>query len=225
MKMADPKQAVDFVMRQEDSALSGVITDNKNDRGGRTRFGLTERWHAQLSGHGFYDFDMVEGKQVPKIPASEALPVAQSAFTSEYAEPLLLESFEDQAVATSLLSFAVLEGKAEAATILQKAILAALPQSQPSKDWNKKPVPVLIVDGIIGQQTIKLANSADPTTLRALLVGFGKAYFQHIAANIPGQSSNLAGWNNRAAALLAIMIPPPAPTPEPEPQAETAVSE
>jgi hypothetical protein len=45
---------VDFVLRHEDAKLSGVITRIQGDSGGRTRFGIAERWHPELTSTGFY---------------------------------------------------------------------------------------------------------------------------------------------------------------------------
>jgi hypothetical protein len=38
--MADTQQAIEFALRQEDSTLSGKITNINADRGGCTRYGI-----------------------------------------------------------------------------------------------------------------------------------------------------------------------------------------
>jgi hypothetical protein len=50
--MADAQAAIDFVTRQEDSTLSGVITNASANRGGLTHFGLCEKWHPELTAKG-----------------------------------------------------------------------------------------------------------------------------------------------------------------------------
>lgn len=182
--MADAKQAIDFVMRQEDSALSGAITDNPNDRGGCTRFGLTERWHPELAAQGFFSDSM---------SAADALALAESAYAESYDAPLQLAAISSQAVATALLSFAVLEGTPEAAPLFQKAINAVGGSS-------------LAVDGLIGAETVEQANAADAAKLRDTFVALCENYFTHVAQVMPGQSANLRGWMNRANALLALPV-------------------
>lgn len=193
--MADAKQAIEFVMRQEDAMLSGVITNRPGDRGGLTRFGLTARWHPELQAEGFFSIAAVEnGKIIPRMKASEAFALAEQAYKEEYADPLALASINSQAVAVALLSLAVLEGKPEAVTLLQKAILAVTPGA------------VMVVDGLIGPRTLALVNAADPAKLRDTLVSFGRAYYEHLAMVVPSQAANLHGWRNRTDALLAIPI-------------------
>lgn len=200
--MADAKQAIDFVMRQEDSTLSGVITNRPTDRGGCTRFGLTERWHPELTAEGFF---------ASAMPTAEALALAEQTYASSYSAALALASLNSQALATALLSLAVLEGTTEAVALLQKAIIAVTAAP-------------LAVDGLMGPKTLELANAADPEKLRNSFVAFGEGYFQHLAQAVPSQAANLNGWMNRARALLAIAIPTaPAPTEvAAEPAAESA---
>src|SRR6185437_7955591 len=98
--MADVLQAVTFVLRQEDSELTGKVTENKTDKGGRTRFGVAEIFHPNLPFLGFYD----------TLPYKEALQLAYQTYIEEYVNPLQLDKISDQEVANALLSFAVNEG-------------------------------------------------------------------------------------------------------------------
>jgi lysozyme family protein len=206
--MADITKAVQFTMQQEDSTLSGVITNRPMDRGGVTRFGLTQRWHPDLDAAGFFAFVLEGGKLTPKVDTADALAMAQKTYSDQYSEPLMLAEFSSDAIATALLSFAVVEGTSEAVTLLQKAILAVTPVPAPKKGWPLKTVaPVLVVDGKIGPQTVTMANATDQTRLLAAYVSFEEAYFQHIASAIPSQTANLKGWINRAKALLALTAP------------------
>lgn len=50
--MADAKTAIEFVMREDHETLSGKVTE---DVGGRTRFGIAERWHPEVTATGFYE--------------------------------------------------------------------------------------------------------------------------------------------------------------------------
>ena len=110
--MANIKDAVDFTLRQEDSTMSGAITGSANDRGGRTRFGIAEVWHPDLTKTGFYS----------TMDTADALDVAENILANQYATPLMLASISDQGVATALLSMAVVEGNVEAVKCLQGAV-------------------------------------------------------------------------------------------------------
>ena len=77
--MADIQQATDVVLRQEDSRMSGVITTIPGDSGGRTRFGIAERWHPELTATGFFT----------TMPTAEALKVAEGVYAA-LAKPQVL---------------------------------------------------------------------------------------------------------------------------------------
>jgi len=69
--VSDPNAAIRFVLKQEDSTLSGVITNESGDAGGLTRFGLCAKWHPELVAAGFYDVTM---------DTATALPLAETAY-------------------------------------------------------------------------------------------------------------------------------------------------
>lgn len=171
--MADMKAAIDFVLRQEDATLSGVITNSPADRGGRTRWGIAEKWHPELTANGFFD----------DMPAAESLAVAEGVYSQQYAGPLMLAEINSQAVATALLSMAVVEGQREAVTLLQRAC-------------------GVNADGVLGPQTLAAVNGE-----KSMIQQFGlfqRAYFQRIAANDPSQLKWVHGWMNRMNAVEAI---------------------
>lgn len=181
--MANVKQCVDFVLRQEDSTLSGIITNAPADRGGCTRFGLSEKWHPEMVASGFF---------TPAVIPRAALVMAEAAYETQYVPSLHLDELTSEAVATALLSFAVLEGNLEAITVLQNAIVML-------------GVPIT-VDGKIGHGTVAAANSSDPQKLISTIVQLQKAHFAHIAAVNPSQAVWVHGWDNRADLLMSIAV-------------------
>ena len=128
--MSDPTQSINFVLRQEDSTLAGTITNESNDAGGLTRFGLSAKWHPELVEAGFYEASM---------DAQTALPIAQQAYETAYASPLCLMQINSQAIANALLSFAVNCGTFSATEILQQVCGA-------------------IADGCMGPNTVAAVN-------------------------------------------------------------------
>lgn len=110
--MADVKAAVDFILHQEDATMAGIITGTPDDRGGRTRFGIAERWHPDLTQTGFFD----------SMGRDQALAIAEKVLTGQYAQILLLAQIASQGIATALLSMAVVEGNFEAVKLLQLSV-------------------------------------------------------------------------------------------------------
>lgn len=92
--MADYNQAFAYLMSFEDAGMTGRIT---TDDGGRTRFGIAERFHAYLTSTGFFD----------SMPKEEAIMLAQS--TYEHGEWAALggEQIISQEFANKMLSLGV----------------------------------------------------------------------------------------------------------------------
>lgn len=183
--MADAKIAIDFVLRQEDSTLAGVITDLATDLGGLTRFGLCAKWHPELVAAGFYAYQMVDGKQVAQMASAEALALAEKTYATVYEPSLKLAEIASAGIATAALSFAVLEGQVEAVKLLQGAL-------------------GITADGLMGPATLAAENAATAATLLPKLVNLQRQHFAAIAAANPSQEANIHGWDNRADALLAL---------------------
>src|SRR5690348_2451161 len=108
--MANFDEALAFMLRNEDPHLSGVVTE---DSGGRTRFGIAERFHPNL-GHDFY-----------AGPAEAALRTAREIYRYEYWKPICGEEIRDQQVAAKILDMAVNLGVRQAIVLCQRAINAS----------------------------------------------------------------------------------------------------
>lgn len=173
--MANAKAAIDIVLRQEDSTLSGEITDIPGDSGGRTRYGIAERWHPELTATGFFT----------TMDSAAALTVAESVYITSYAKPMMLSQINAQGVAAALLSFAVVEGPVKAVKLLQRACGATM-------------------DGCIGPATIARVNACAPAVLLKTWGGLEEAYFASLAAKNPADEKFVAGWDNRTLADEAL---------------------
>ena len=169
--MSNPTQSIDFVLKQEDSTLSGVITNETGDAGGLTRFGLCAKWHPELVAAGFYELTM---------DAAAARTMAETAYETAYASPLWLASINAQPIANALLSFAVNMGTFSAVETLQQVCGA-------------------IADGCMGPNTVAAVNAHDPATLLAAYCAIQANRYRGIAAANPTQQKFLAGWLNRVA--------------------------
>ena len=175
--MANVKEAVEFVLRQEDAMLSGIATKAPGDRGGLTRFGLTAKWHPELVANGFFQMNR-----------EDALAIAQDTYAREYIPHLDLGKINRTAVAVAILSFAVVEGAGAAVVLIQNTL-------------SELGFP-LIADGSAGPKTIAALNAADPFMFVAAYVNRQRNHFASIVGNDLSQQKWLNGWNNRATAVL-----------------------
>jgi lysozyme family protein len=167
--MADVDKAIDFVLMQEDPELTGEITQIKADTGGRTRFGVAEKYHSDLTNTGFYD----------SMSNSTALSIAEEVYEKDYAGPLYLTEIQNQNIANALLSFAVNQGLETAVRIFQRAL-------------------GVDDDGQMGPKTIMAANNYSSTILLNSLYNMESVYYNRIVALNSSQHVFLAGWINRA---------------------------
>jgi lysozyme family protein len=170
--MANFEEAITFVLRNEDPHLSGVVTE---DSGGRTRFGIAERFHPEL-GDEFYNG-----------PADAALEVARDIYRRQYWEAIRGDEVRDQRVAAKLLDMAVNMGVRQAIVLCQRAVNSIM----------ECPI---AEDGIVGSQTLANINAADPSLLLAHLREACGTFYQHLAAVRPEAQQYLRGWMARARA-------------------------
>lgn len=181
--MVDIKACVLFVMKQEDSTLSGRVTNIPNDLGGTTRLGLVKKYHSQLDAQGFFSEILV--------PTDRAIIMAEAAYEEQYALPLHLAEFKAQAIATAMLSFSVVEGNRKAIDLLQKGCIYCGQQ--------------ITADGLLGDQTIDAANALSPENLLQAWIAQEDAYFQSLVDHNPSQQKFLKGWEARAEALVQLL--------------------
>jgi len=171
--MSDVDVAIDFVLRQEDARMSGIITNVPGDKGGRTRFGVAETSHPELTHTGFYD----------TMSNADALVVARTVYRYAYAAALMLSSIDDQQTSNALLSFAINEGTVSSIKVLQRALQGIDPK--------------LIVDGEFGPGTLAVLNAGPAATVLKLLGVFQRAHYSAIIAANPSDAQFRDGWINR----------------------------
>jgi lysozyme family protein len=183
--MSDPNAAIEFVLRQEDSTLSGVITNESGDAGGLTRFGLCAKYHPTLVAAGFYDASM---------DAATALPLAEAEYEAEYTTPLLIPQFASQAIATALTSFSVNEegagSRGRAVQILQESCQQLGQQ--------------IADDGAMGPATLAAINACEASALLPIYCQGQQRRYNAIVAADPTQQKFLKGWTARVDAIKAL---------------------
>ncbi|HEY3769004.1 MAG TPA: glycosyl hydrolase 108 family protein [Candidatus Angelobacter sp.] len=171
--MADFKTAFAFVLQHEDAARSGKVT---TDAGGRTRFGIAEKFHPDLPEEFFSG------------SAEDALLTAEKIEEREYWSPMRLDEVESQNVANKLFDMAVNMGARQAAVYAQRAVNGLAGNAR------------LAEDGVIGAQALAVVNAVSPIAYHQALCELSAAHYRHVAAVNPAQMVNLQGWLKRAEA-------------------------
>jgi lysozyme family protein len=171
--MADFKTAFAFVLQHEDAARAGKVT---TDAGGRTRFGIAEKFHPDLPEEFFSG------------PTEDALLMAEKIEDCKYWSPLRLNEIGNQSVANKLLDMAVNMGDRQAAIYAQRAVNTLAGNTR------------LTEDGVIGAETLAVVNAVNPVAYLQVLRDLSAAHYRHVAAVNPAQVVNLQGWLKRAEA-------------------------
>ena len=96
--MANKNGIIQWVIRFEDSTLSGTVSNLLGDSGGKTRFGIAANEHPEVPAS-FYTTD-----------AATALFMAEQIYADKYWHPLHLDSVNDDGLASVMLDFGVNSG-------------------------------------------------------------------------------------------------------------------
>ncbi len=177
--MANVTSAIEFVLKQEDSTLSGITTNSTGDNGGLTRFGVSARFHPELVRQGFYT-----------CHRDEAFAMAIDVYRREYADPMSLALVSSDAIAKAMLSFAILRGVGSTMLTLQASLNALGAQ--------------LVVDGSMGPKTLTAINRYDVGELMGVFVEKTKEALIGITVAAPSQKRWLNGWINRCNAVARL---------------------
>lgn len=105
--MANKNGIIQWVLRFEDSTLSGKVSNLPGDSGGMTRFGIATNAHPEVPAS-FYTCD-----------TQTALFMAEQIYSNQYWHPLHLDSVADDGLASVLMDFAVNSGVRRATKELQ----------------------------------------------------------------------------------------------------------
>jgi lysozyme family protein len=163
--MADFNQAFNYLMRWEDDGLTGRVT---TDDGGRTRFGIAERYHPDLTATGFFDV----------MPKDDAVLLAKETYERGEWHLISGDKLASQPFAQKLLSLGV--------DIGMVAVIR----------WAQEGVGVA-VDGQVGPLTVARWNADSDAAFHAISID-AEAHYRQRADVDPADRRFLVGWINRA---------------------------
>ena len=190
--MAQFRLAIPTILKHE-----GGMTDNPNDPGGVTNYGISLRWalgeHASAAGDSMFDIDGdgdVDADDIRKMSVEQASEIYRIAIWDAHRYSQIL----DQGVATKVFDMTVNMGATQSHRNLQRACRAA---GVEIKD-----------DGKLGPNTRSATNGANPLALvaamRSEMAGFYRALLMRNAAlrkhghGVHDFSVFEAGWLRRA---------------------------
>lgn len=159
--MADFQQGFDFVLANEDSTRSGVITPDptEDDPHAVARFGINSDDHPELLQKGYFD---------AALPNDRALILAEDTYKYCYWVPIGGYSIICQDIANKFFDLAINEGTHEATKIVQRACNKVLNGS-------------LTVDGVCGSLTRDAINRANPEELMSVIKAYASQFYKDVA--------------------------------------------
>ena len=148
--------------------VEGGFTDDENDRGGKTTWGITEEEARDFG----YKGDM---RNLTKD-------FAKNIYLKKYYLGNKLDKILNDKVALSIFDWAVNSGRRG----IKKAQIVA-----------NKFGASLIVDGIIGNKTLEAINSINPEAFLKEYHELQRTFYKNLAARDSTQEDFLKGWLNR----------------------------
>ena len=167
--VADVNKAILYVLRNEDLTMSGKVT---TDRGGKTRFGIAQNFHPELSPT-FYTCSNIG-----------ALAEAQQVYKTSYCAPLFIAGITSQPIANKLLDVGVNCGVGIAAEMAQTAA--------------KNLGAVITVDEKMGPKSVTAVNLADQDKFMGQLIVLSQVHYRQVAIRDHASIDELADWLTRA---------------------------
>ncbi len=148
----------------------GLLVNNPFDRGGKTKFGITQRLASK---YGYNDVSLLELDQAVRIYYLEFWESSAAVYFTK-----------SQYVQAELFDTSVLCGPRTAGMLLQRAYNVLFDDQ-------------LLVDGVIGPKTLVAINAVLPKWEKSLLnamTGEQYLYFKAITDKDPTQKTFIKGW-------------------------------
>lgn len=190
--MSQFNKAIETILKHE-----GGLVDHPDDPGGITNYGISLRWalreHRSVAGDSLFDVDGdgdVDGDDIRSMPRETAVEIYRIAIWDAHNYSTIF----DQGVATKVFDMTVNMGPVQSHKNVQRACRAAGRH--------------IADDGLIGPNTLRALNGADPESLlaatRSEMAGFYRALILRNSAllaeghNVHDFTKFREGWLRRA---------------------------
>ena len=150
----------------------GGYSNDKNDKGGETNFGISQKF--------------LDENKLNYIVKDITVDLAKSIYEKYFWNQYRYYELKSLKIATKIFDTAVNCGNYEAALILQRAI-------------NNISLNKIVVDGILGDNTFKLANKCNDNYLLDNIRFEMKRFYLNLINEHPEYISFKSGWLSRAA--------------------------
>lgn len=192
--MASLKLALPTIFLHE-----GRYVNHPSDPGGATNWGISLRFlktTGDLDKDGWLDGDIdrdgdVDIDDIKKMSEDDAAHLYDLYFWSRYN----YAEIEDQLVATKVFDLSINMGSVGSHKCVQRATRAALTNM------------VLAEDGVLGKQSLKTINLANPTKLLSALKSEAAGYYRSIRLKDGNEKDFIKGWLNRAYSDAIMAMP------------------
>ena len=148
--------------------IEGGYVNNPNDRGGETKYGISKRAYPNVD---------IKNLTLDK---------AKKIYYNDYWFNIKLNYIDNYSIQLELFDTAVNMGQYKAQTILQESLNLLNRNERNFKD--------LVVDGIIGKNTILAYNKVDKKVLYKVLNGLQFMNYVHIVERDKTQEVFFNGW-------------------------------
>jgi lysozyme family protein len=156
--------------------IEGGYSDRKNDRGGKTNYGITEKTARQFG----YKGDMRD------LTMQNAIQIYHIGFWLETG----IDMIKDDSIAFECLDNAINMGPSKSVVFLQRAFNVLNYNGRYGKD--------LRVDGGLGSITLGRINTMpEPIRILKVINGFQAMHYIKLAEKDKTQRSNIWGWINK----------------------------
>lgn len=160
----------------------GGYSDRRNDKGGETYRGISRKNNPDWSGWAIVDKlkPLSRGDVINDLDLKKAV---AELYWKKYFKAHRFDEINSKAVQLALFDFAVNGGYSPA--MLQRLLRAKFKSN-------------IVVDGVIGKETLAAINAVAPLGLCEEVNGYRVTRFKHIVEEDPTQEENLDGWLKRA---------------------------
>lgn len=174
--MSKFEDAIDQTLKNE-----GGLSNNKNDPGGITKYGISLRFLKEC-GIDINNDGAIDSKDVVNLTVPQAVKLYKLYFW----EKSKIFLIDNQVLANKVFDLSVNMGGKQAIKLLQEAL-------------NMHVTPQLVKDGIIGQNTLKAIDNISMHVLMGDYILCAKLFYEQLVAQKPNLQIFLDGWLRRAA--------------------------
>ena len=171
-------QLLDLILKSE-----GNYCNVTGDAGGETYQGISRTNFPNWEGWEIID-SIPDKKYNQKFDNEDLKTQVYNFYMQEFYNKLHIDEFTDLYVSAHLLDQSVNSGRSRGVKILQKSV-------------NNLINDALVVDGLIGKNTIRVSNECNAEDLRKEIEKERKSFYQSIVDSKPSQAKFLKGWLNR----------------------------